>query len=167
MLIVLKLRRHNLNQIIWIPINIWILMERSGKPEAQWFREIKDNADIYAHARSERRHARCALWEFPGTMHFTNFTASDSGTEVFTHVNKYCISVGISSISLDVYPYISIYPYIFSDTYLKYLWYLLIDKYLTLIWNNKSLHWSSWNMYMYIVNFFNSNVFWDKKFRKI
>ncbi|CAD1474405.1 unnamed protein product, partial [Heterotrigona itama] len=45
----------------------------------------KDNADIHAHARSERRDAGCALREFPGTMHFTDFTASHSGTEVFTH----------------------------------------------------------------------------------
>jgi len=28
-------------------------------------------------------------------MYFSNFAASDPGTEVFTHVNKYCISVGI------------------------------------------------------------------------
>lgn len=73
------------------PNRAWLSIEHSGEPEAQWFRETQDDADIHAHARSQRRHAGCALREFPGTMHFSNFTASHSGTEVFTHVNNYCI----------------------------------------------------------------------------
>jgi hypothetical protein len=63
-------------------LTIACLLFCSRKPQAQWFHQTKNNADIYTHARSEGCYTGCSLWELQGTVHLPDLTTSHSWKKV-------------------------------------------------------------------------------------